>query len=154
MEGGTLVFTLRARNGENRSFSRITYSTDNGNTWVFPEGISPANCTDPRITEWEGSLLMIVDCENDQRVYESRDMGTTWTTAAGKLPGVWTKSKSEDYPEGVLRVEAPITANIEGVKVMLYTWKGYFSGEKKGKCVPSLGHGQQPLVFCWTGCHG
>ncbi|RNC54804.1 trans-sialidase, partial [Trypanosoma cruzi] len=50
MQGGTLVFTLRARNGENQPFSRITYSTDNGNNWVFPEGISPAACFNPSIT--------------------------------------------------------------------------------------------------------
>ncbi|RNF13358.1 putative trans-sialidase [Trypanosoma cruzi] len=141
MEDGTIVFTLRARNGENRSFSRITYSTDNGDTWVFPEGISPAKCFNPRITEWEGSLLMIVDCENGQSLFDSRDMGATWTKAIGTLSGVWAKSQLGVFREDNLPVEAPITANIEGVKVMLYTWKRYFSGEKKGKCVPSLGHG-------------
>ncbi|EKF99763.1 trans-sialidase, putative [Trypanosoma cruzi] len=68
---------------------------------------------------------MIVDCENDQRVYESRDMGATWTEAIGKLPGVWVNSQSEDYPDGVWHVEALITATIEGRKVMLYTQRGY-----------------------------
>ncbi|RNC31899.1 exo-alpha-sialidase, partial [Trypanosoma cruzi] len=28
------------------------------------------------------------------------------------------------------------------------------SGEEKGHCALPLGHGQQPHVFCWTGCRG
>ncbi|PWU85564.1 putative trans-sialidase, Group II [Trypanosoma cruzi] len=126
MEDGTLVFPLMAMSEKNDGvLPMIIYSKDNGSTWLLSEDISPANCTDPRITEWEGSLLMIVDCENDQRVYESRDMGKTWTEVIGTLPGVWTKSKSEDYPDGVWHVDALITATIEGRKVMLYTQRGY-----------------------------
>ncbi|KAF5215331.1 hypothetical protein ECC02_011993 [Trypanosoma cruzi] len=130
MEDGTIVFSLMATNKKNDGvYSMIIYSKDNGSTWSLSEDISPANCTDPRITEWEGSLLMIVDCENDQRVYESRDMGTTWTEAIGTLPGVWVNSGSEDYPEGGLHVDALITATIGKRKVMLYTQRGYASGE-------------------------
>ncbi|ESS58754.1 trans-sialidase [Trypanosoma cruzi Dm28c] len=129
MQNDTLVFPLVAK-GKNYPFSIITYSTDNGNNWVFPESISPVGCLDPRITEWEtGQILMIVQCIDDQRVYESRDMGTTWTTAIGTLPGVWVNSQSEDYPEGGLHVDALITANIGKRKVMLYTQRGYASGE-------------------------
>nr|AAD13347.1 surface glycoprotein Tc85-11 [Trypanosoma cruzi] len=129
MEDGALVFSLMAVNEKNDGvYSMIIYSKDNGSTWALSEDMSPANCTDPRITEWEGSLLMIVDCENEQRVYESCDMGKTWTEAIGTLPGVWVNSQSEDYPEGVLRVDALITASIEDRKVMLYTQRGYASG--------------------------
>ncbi|ESS60330.1 glycoprotein 82 kDa [Trypanosoma cruzi Dm28c] len=74
---------------------------------------------------------MIVDCENEQNVYESRDMGTTWTEAIGTLPGVWTKSKPEVSRDVSLHVEALITANIEGRKVMLYTQRGYALREKR-----------------------
>ncbi|RNC36132.1 putative trans-sialidase [Trypanosoma cruzi] len=74
---------------------------------------------------------MIVQCKDGQSLFESHDMGAMRTKAIGTLSGVWVNSQSEDYPEGVLRVEAPITANIEGVKVVLYTWKRCFSGEKK-----------------------
>ncbi|ESS55175.1 trans-sialidase [Trypanosoma cruzi Dm28c] len=114
MEDGTIVFPLMAMNKENELdvYSMIIYSKENGSAWSLSKGISPANCTDPRVTEWEESLLMIVDCENDQAVYESRDMGTTWTEAIGKLPGVWVKSQSEDYPDGVWHVDALITATI------------------------------------------
>ncbi|KAF8304491.1 putative trans-sialidase, Group II [Trypanosoma cruzi] len=131
MEDGTLVFSLMAMNEKNEVdvYSMIIYSKDNGSTWSLSEGMSPAKCGAPRITEWEGSLLMIIDCESSQRVYESRDMGTTWTEAIGTLPGVWVNSQSEDYPEGGLHVDALITATIGKRKVMLYTQRGYTSGE-------------------------
>ncbi|ESS61177.1 trans-sialidase [Trypanosoma cruzi Dm28c] len=129
MEDGTIVFPLMAKD-EVDVYSLIIYSMNNGSTWSLSEGMSPAECETPRITEWEGSLLMIVDCDNGQRVYESRDMGTTWTEAIGKLPGVWTKPQPGDYPDGVWHVDALITATIEGRKVMLYTQRGHASGKK------------------------
>ncbi|ESS60543.1 putative trans-sialidase [Trypanosoma cruzi Dm28c] len=152
MEDGTLVFPVIAFNGENDGFSMIIYSMDDGSTWSLSKGISPAKCTDPRIIEWEGSLLMIIDCENGQRVYESRDMGTTWTESIGTLPGVWVNSQSEDYPEGGLRVEALITATIEERKVMLYTQRGYTSGENANPLY--LWVTDNNRSFCWTGCRG
>ncbi|RNC53153.1 trans-sialidase, partial [Trypanosoma cruzi] len=93
--------------------SMTIYSTDNGSAWALSEGMSPAECLNPRVTEWEGSLLMIVDSENGQRVYESRDMGTAWTEAIGKLLGVWVNSGSGDYQKESLHVDALITATIE-----------------------------------------
>ncbi|RNF01633.1 trans-sialidase-like protein, partial [Trypanosoma cruzi] len=130
MEDGTLVFPLIAFNAGNTGFSMIIYSTDDGANWMLSNGAPPAVCLEPRITEWEGSLLMIVDCVGGQRVYESRDMGTTWTEAIGTLPGVWVKSQSF-LRDLNLRVDALITATIEGRKVMLYTQRGYASGEKR-----------------------
>ncbi|KAF5219805.1 hypothetical protein ECC02_007234 [Trypanosoma cruzi] len=131
MEDGTIVFSLMAMNEtkEVDVYSMIIYSKDNGSTWVFPEGTSHPKCGAPRITEWEGSLLMIVDCENGQRVYESRDLGTTWTEAIGTLPGVWVNSGSGASQDLSLHVDALITATIEGRKVMLYTQRGYASRE-------------------------
>ncbi|EAN90695.1 putative trans-sialidase, Group II [Trypanosoma cruzi] len=129
MEDGTLVFPMMAKSEEEDVYSMIIYSTDNGSIWALSEDMSPAECLNPRITEWEGSLLMIVDCENGQRVYESRDMGTAWTEAIGKLPGVWTNSQPEDSQDESLHVDALITATIEGRKVMLYIQRGYASEE-------------------------
>ncbi|EKG01323.1 trans-sialidase, putative [Trypanosoma cruzi] len=129
MEDGTIVFSLMAVDEAEDVFSLIIYSTNNGSTWSLSEGMSPAKCKIPRITEWEGSLLMIVDCEDGQRVYESRDMGTTWTEAIGTLPGVWVNSQSKEYSDGGLHVDALIAATIEGRKVMLYIQRGYTSGE-------------------------
>ncbi|EAN85322.1 putative trans-sialidase, Group II [Trypanosoma cruzi] len=135
MQNNTFVFPLVV-NGKNYPFSSITYSTDNGNNWVFPESISPVGCLDPRITEWEtGQILMIVDCGNGQSVYESRDMGKTWTEAIGTLSGVWVKSRSGFRWDEGLRVDALITATIEGRKVMLYTQRGYASGEKEANAL-------------------
>ncbi|PBJ73024.1 trans-sialidase [Trypanosoma cruzi cruzi] len=135
MQNNTLVFPLVV-NGKNYPFSSITYSTDNGNNWVFPESISPVGCLDPRITEWEtGQILMIVDCGNGQSVYESRDMGTTWTKAVRTLSGVWAISQRGVRSYEIFRVGAIITATIEGRKVMLYTRRGYASGEKEANAL-------------------
>ncbi|KAF8288675.1 stage-specific surface glycoprotein gp82 [Trypanosoma cruzi] len=130
MEDGTIVFPVIAFNAGNNGFSTTIYSTDDGANWMLSNGTPPAECLEPRITEWEGSLLMIVDCESSQRVYESRDMGTKWTEAIGTLSGVWTKPQSFLWDLS-LRVDALITATIEGRKVMLYTQRGYASGEKR-----------------------
>ncbi|RNF09371.1 surface protein-2 [Trypanosoma cruzi] len=134
MQSDTLVFPLVAK-GKNYPFSMITYSTDNGNDWVFPESISPVGCLHPRITEWERSLLMIVQCIDGQRVYESRDMGTTWTEAVRTLSGVWVISQTGVRQYEIFRVHALITATIEGRKVMLYIQRGYISGEKEANAL-------------------
>ncbi|KAF8291014.1 putative trans-sialidase, Group II [Trypanosoma cruzi] len=139
MEDGTLVFPLMAKSGNGAVYSMIIYSTDNGGTWSLSEGMSPAKCETPRITEWEGSLLMVVDCEDGQRVYESRDMGTAWTEAIGTLPGVWTKARLYFWYLS-MRVEALITATIEDRKAMLYIQRGNFSGDNK----------PNPLYLCVT----
>ncbi|KAF8290657.1 putative trans-sialidase, partial [Trypanosoma cruzi] len=127
MDNGALVFPVIAFDGKDEGYSMIIYSTDDGEKWMLSEGMSPAKCSNSRVTEWEGSLLMIVDCENGQRVYGSRDMGETWTEAIGTLSAVWTKSKSTAILDRSFYVEALITATIEGRKVMLYTQRGYAS---------------------------
>ncbi|KAF8292212.1 putative trans-sialidase, Group II [Trypanosoma cruzi] len=129
MEDGTIVFSLMARNEEEDVYSMIIYSKDDGSTWALSNSVSSAKCVNPRITEWEGSLLMIVDCEDEQKVYVSRDMGTTWTEAVGKLLGVWVNSGSGASQDSSLHVDALITATIEGRRVMLYTQRGNSLGE-------------------------
>ncbi|RNC33866.1 trans-sialidase [Trypanosoma cruzi] len=66
---------------------------------------------------------MVALCGSGRKVFESRDMGKTWTKAIGTLLGVWAKSKSGAPLEEGLRVGALITATIEGREVMLYTQK-------------------------------
>ncbi|RNC35589.1 putative trans-sialidase [Trypanosoma cruzi] len=68
MEDGTFLFPLMAKNEAEDVCSMTIYLTDNGSAWALSEGMSPAKCLNPRVTEWEGPLLMIVDCENGQRV--------------------------------------------------------------------------------------
>ncbi|EKF34410.1 trans-sialidase, putative [Trypanosoma cruzi marinkellei] len=74
---------------------------------------------------------MIVDCEDGQRVHESRDMGKTWTEAIGTLSGVWVNARSGASQEDSLHVDALITATIEGGRFMLYTRRGHASGKKR-----------------------
>ncbi|KAF5216520.1 BNR repeat-like domain [Trypanosoma cruzi] len=131
MEDGTLVFPQMAVNEAEDVCSMIICLTDSGSAWALSEYISPAKCLNPHVTEWEGSLLMIVDCENGQRVYESRDMGTAWTEAIGTLSAVWVNARSGVSQKESLRVDALITATIEERKVMLYTQRGYASGKKR-----------------------
>ncbi|RNC38598.1 trans-sialidase [Trypanosoma cruzi] len=68
---------------------------------------------------------MIVDCENGQSVFESRDMGTTWTEAIGTLSSVWFNARPRAPWDKSLRVGDLITATIEGKKLMLYTRQGH-----------------------------
>ncbi|RNC51628.1 trans-sialidase-like protein [Trypanosoma cruzi] len=135
MEDGMLVFPVRAKSGNGGYYSMIIYSKDDGNKWLLSTGASPAECLNPRITEWDGSLLMIVNCKYGQRVYESRDLGATWTEAIGTLPGMWIKSKLNAILDRSFYVEALITATIHGRKVMLYTQRGDFSGEKRERAL-------------------
>ncbi|RNC34922.1 trans-sialidase [Trypanosoma cruzi] len=73
---------------------------------------------------------MIVDCESGQRVYGSRDMGTTWAEAIGTLSGVWVNARSGVSQKESLRVDALITATIEEREVMLCTQRGHASVRK------------------------
>ncbi|RNC40237.1 trans-sialidase [Trypanosoma cruzi] len=82
-----------------------------------------------------GQILTIVQCKDDQRVLESRDMGATWTEAIGTLPGVWVRPQPGVRLYEIFRVGALNTATIEGVKVMLYTQRGYTSGEKEANAL-------------------
>ncbi|RNC32172.1 putative trans-sialidase [Trypanosoma cruzi] len=155
MEDGALVFPLMAKDEAEDVCSMIIYSTDSGSAWALSEDTSPAECLNPRVTEWEGSLLMIVDCENGRRVYESRGMGTAWTEAIGTLSAVWVNTRSGVPQKESLRVDALITATIEGRKEghAVHSERACL-GEEKGHCALPLDHGQQPHVFCWTGCRG
>ncbi|RNC44287.1 trans-sialidase [Trypanosoma cruzi] len=74
---------------------------------------------------------MSVDCENRQRVWESRGMGTAWTEAIGTLSAVWVNARSGVPQKESLRVDALITATIEERRVMLCTQRGHPSGKKR-----------------------
>ncbi|EKG00316.1 trans-sialidase, putative, partial [Trypanosoma cruzi] len=132
VEDGTLVFPLMAKDEAEDVCSMIVHSTDSGSAWSLAEDISPAECLNPRVTEWEGSLLMIVDCEDGRRVCESRGMRTAWTEAIGTLSGVWVNARSGVSQKESLRVDFLITATIEeGRKVMLCTQRGHASVKKR-----------------------
>ncbi|RNF11552.1 trans-sialidase [Trypanosoma cruzi] len=78
---------------------------------------------------------MIVDCEDGQRVCESRDMGTTWTEAIWTLSAVWVNARSGVSQKESLHVDAFITATIEERKVMLCSQRGHASGKKRANAL-------------------
>ncbi|RNE94809.1 group II trans-sialidase superfamily [Trypanosoma rangeli] len=89
----------------------------------------PGGCTDPLIVEWEqGQLLMVAKCNSLSKVFESRDIGATWTEAVRTLTRVQPMllPDSSRTAEGVGSLT---TATIAGKKVMLYTQKGIPPGE-------------------------
>ncbi|EKF38282.1 trans-sialidase, putative, partial [Trypanosoma cruzi marinkellei] len=129
MEDGTLVLPVQGEN-DNEPIPMIIYSTDDGNSWDVSKGTPPAKCLNIRITEWEkGQILMVLQCENGQRVFESRDMGRNWMEALGTLSGVWVNPHSNIPLVEILRIGALITATIEERRVMLYVQKKFPSEE-------------------------
>ncbi|EKF27458.1 trans-sialidase, putative, partial [Trypanosoma cruzi marinkellei] len=107
MEDGTLVLPVQGANDEDEAIPMIIYSTDDGNSWDVSKGTPPAKCFNIRITEWEkGQILMVLQCENGQRVFESRDMGRNWMEALGTLSGVWVNPHSNIPLVEILRIGA------------------------------------------------
>ncbi|RNE95541.1 group II trans-sialidase superfamily [Trypanosoma rangeli] len=133
MEDDTLVFPVTARDALADTVSMIIYSKDDGKNWLLPLGMLPAECTDPLIVEWEqGQLLMIAQCKFGPNVFESRDMGETWTEAGWTLTGVQPRFSSY-FLQRDWSVTSFTTATIAGKKVMLYTQKEIPPGEKVAK---------------------
>ncbi|RNE95995.1 group II trans-sialidase superfamily, partial [Trypanosoma rangeli] len=130
MEDGTLVFPVTARRtGEKDVVSTIIYSKDDGKNWVLPQGMLPAGCNDPLIVEWEqGQLVMVASCDFHSKVFESMDMGATWTEAVRTLTRV-QPMLLPDSSRTAERVGSLTTATIAGKKVMLYTQKGIPPGD-------------------------
>ncbi|RNE98382.1 group II trans-sialidase superfamily [Trypanosoma rangeli] len=130
MEDGTFVFPVTAmRTEENETVSTIIYSKDDGKNWVLSQGMLPAGCTDPLIIEWEqGQLLMAAKYNSLSKVFESRDMGATWTEAVRTLTRVHPRFLPKTL-QMTLSVASLTTATIAGKKVMLYTQKGIPPGD-------------------------
>ncbi|RNE97567.1 group II trans-sialidase superfamily [Trypanosoma rangeli] len=125
MEDGTFVFPVTARRtGDKELVSMIIYSKDDGKSWVLSQGMVHVKCRDPLIVEWEqGQLLMIAKCDSLSKMFESRDLGATWTEAVRTL----TRVQPMLLPASLRTVEGVgslTTATIAGKKVMLYTQKG------------------------------
>ncbi|EKF30969.1 trans-sialidase, putative [Trypanosoma cruzi marinkellei] len=62
MGDGKLVFPLMAKNINHDFLSMIIYLKDNSSNWALSVGAHSADCGEPRITEWEGSLLVATRC--------------------------------------------------------------------------------------------
>ncbi|PBJ70951.1 trans-sialidase [Trypanosoma cruzi cruzi] len=141
----TLVFpvegtTKKAKDAEEeeKTVSLIIYSTDTTN-WTLSKGMSDGGCSDISVVEWEKDkkLIMMTACDDGRRrVYESGDMGESWTEALGTLSRVWGNKKGE----GAKGVRSGfITTTIDGEdnrNVMLVTLPVYSEedeSKKKGK---------------------
>ncbi|ESS55747.1 trans-sialidase [Trypanosoma cruzi Dm28c] len=133
----TLLFPVQGKKkkGEapkdEKSISLLIYSledtTDGG--WKLSKGIPDGGCGDPSVVEWgeeDKKLMMMTACDDGRRrVYESGDMGDSWTEALGTLSRVWGNKKDE----GAKGVRSGfITATIDGEdnrNVMLVTLPVY-----------------------------
>ncbi|PBJ78303.1 trans-sialidase [Trypanosoma cruzi cruzi] len=101
MKDETLVFpvegTKKAAVGTEvdvKTVSLIIYSKDNTD-WKLSKGMPDGGCGVPSVVEWEeGKLMMMTACgDGRRRVYESGDMGESWTEALGTLSRVWGNEK-------------------------------------------------------------
>ncbi|PWU87164.1 putative trans-sialidase, Group V [Trypanosoma cruzi] len=142
---GRLLFpvegtTKKAKDAEEeeKTVSLIIYSTDTTN-WTLSKGMSDDGCSDPSVVEWgekDKKLIMMTACdEGRRRVYESGDMGDSWTEALGTLSRVWGNKQGEELK--AVR-SGFITATIDGDdkrNVMLVTLPVDSSkdGNTKGK---------------------
>ncbi|EKF28162.1 trans-sialidase, putative,c71 surface protein, putative, partial [Trypanosoma cruzi marinkellei] len=131
MSDGTLVFPLEGTKKEKddteedeKAVSLILYLKDTNN-WKLSKGMSDDGCSDPSVVEWkkDKKLIMMTACDGGRRrVYESGDMGDSWTEALGTLSRVWG-NKQEGPEKGV--GSGFITATIEDRDVMLVTLPVY-----------------------------
>ncbi|EAN92641.1 putative trans-sialidase, Group VI [Trypanosoma cruzi] len=101
-EDGTLVFPVEAtkkNSGQSevvggKTVLLLMYSSDASN-WKLSKGMSADGCSDPCVVEWKDKKLMMMAACGDgrRRVYESVDMGESWTEALGTLSRVWGSPK-------------------------------------------------------------
>ena len=83
MENGTLVLPIdvcRRVNGQNKTFSSIIYSLDDGQSWNMPKGYAEEGTSECDIVEIKNGILLL-NCRrefNNRGCYISNDMGETW----------------------------------------------------------------------------
>ncbi|EKF30738.1 trans-sialidase, putative [Trypanosoma cruzi marinkellei] len=138
MKDGTLVFPVEGTKVGGKTVSLILYSKDT-KSWTLSNGTSADGCGDPSVVEWEKDkkLIMMTTCDDGRRrVYESGDMGDSWTEALGTLSRVWgKKEKGSDKGVG----SGFITATIEHRDVMLVTLPVYAKENKIKRQTPIFG---------------
>ncbi|KAF8289650.1 putative trans-sialidase, Group V [Trypanosoma cruzi] len=106
MKGDKLVFpvegTKKANNKEGEvkatTVSLLIYSLDATNSWKLSKEAPDDGCSDPSVVEWKDEKLMMMTACDDgrRRVYESGDMGDSWTEALGTLSRVWFNKQDEE----------------------------------------------------------
>ncbi|KAF8280037.1 putative trans-sialidase, Group VI [Trypanosoma cruzi] len=135
MKGDKLVFPVEgtkkgdAPNEGKKAISLLIYSSDNAASWKLSKGMSDGGCGDPSVVEWEKDkkLIMMTACDGGRRrVYESGDMGESWTEALGRLSRVWGNKKGEEA-KGIRSgfITATIGGDEDNRNVMLVTLPVY-----------------------------
>jgi sialidase-1 len=98
LEDGTLVFPTQGRNATGESFSNITYSRDQGKTWITsnPAYSNTTECAVVQLSD--GSLILNMrdnrnrqdkSAANGRAVFVTKDLGKTWeqhSSHHGALP--------------------------------------------------------------------
>ncbi|KAF8300189.1 putative trans-sialidase, Group V [Trypanosoma cruzi] len=108
MEDGTLLFPVQgtrkvktagdAPKDEKAVSLLISSPKDTAASWKLSKGMSDVGCSDPSVVEWKDKkLIMMTACDDGRRrVYESGDMGESWTEALGTLSRVWSNKQGEE----------------------------------------------------------
>ncbi|KAF8306229.1 putative trans-sialidase, Group V [Trypanosoma cruzi] len=138
MHDDTLVFPVQAVKEESgKTVSLLIYTLKDAASWTLSKGIPDGDCSDPSVVEWgekDKKIIMMTACDDGRRrVYESGDMGESWTEALGTLSRVWGNKQDKE----VKRVRSGfITAKIDGENnrnVMLVTLPVYPKEEDSKK---------------------
>ncbi|KAF8298327.1 putative trans-sialidase, Group V [Trypanosoma cruzi] len=136
---GTLVFPVEATKKENKedkkAVSLIIYTLKDNEGWKLSKGMSAYGCTDPSVVEWgekDKKLIMMTACDDGRRrVYESGDMGDSWTEALGTLSRVWG-NKQDNEVKAVRSGFITATIDADGNRnVMLVTLPVYSEEDDK-----------------------
>ncbi|PBJ78797.1 trans-sialidase [Trypanosoma cruzi cruzi] len=136
MHDDTLVFPVQdVKEESGKTVSLLIYTLKDANEgWTLSKGIPDGGCSDPSVVEWgekDKKLIMMTACDDGRRrVYESGDMGESWTEALGTLSRVWGNKNGN--VKGVR--SGFITAKIDGENnrnVMLVTLPVYPEEDSK-----------------------
>ncbi|PWU86057.1 putative trans-sialidase, Group V [Trypanosoma cruzi] len=142
MKDETLVFPVEGTKaavgteGDVKTVSLFIYSSDNTKLKLL-QGMPDGGCGVPSVVEWEeGKLMMMTACDDGRRrVYESGDMGESWTEALGTLSRVWGNKKGEEAKAvGSGFITATVGNDGDNRNVMLVTLPVYAEKDnEKGK---------------------
>ncbi|KAF8289644.1 putative trans-sialidase, Group V [Trypanosoma cruzi] len=135
-DDGRLVFPVEGTKkgdapNDRKAVSLLIYSSDNAASWKLSKEAPDGGCSDPSVVEWgekeDKKLIMMTACgDGRRRVYESGDMGESWTEALGTLSRVWGNKQGEGE-KGVRSgfITATIGGDENNRNVMLVTLPVY-----------------------------
>ncbi|EAN86331.1 putative trans-sialidase, Group V [Trypanosoma cruzi] len=141
MNDDTLVFpvegTKKGESNDGKTVSLLIYTLkDTTKSWKLSKEVPYDGCSDPSVVEWkkkDKKLMMMTACDDGRRrVYESGDMGDSWTEALGTLSRVWGNKHGQEA-KGVRSgfITATIDDDDNNRNVMLVTLPVY--SEEKDK---------------------